>query len=155
MFQQFTQLSLEADGRFANDHELQFLDTYLATVPVRLSVYEKLRDSIDAILDDVEDQMQRKVGQVLRTPSRDMTSIWRRDVKITLRHATAALLVNDLERFKDCFLLWHRTIVQSFKTEEASAATYATMPKVLEKYLTPEELAFIVPLLRLAESTLG
>lgn len=155
MFQQFTQLSLDADGRFATDHELQFLDDYLETVPLRLSIYEKIRDAIDAIVAEVEEIMQRKDPQNLPTTSPDKASYWRRDVKSTMRHATAALLVNDLERFKDCFLLWHRTIMQSFKLGYPSQVTYEVMPKVLEKYLTPEELAYIVPLLRLAESTLG
>lgn len=155
MFQQLTQLSLDADGRYATDAELQFLETYLESVPVRLSAYEKLRDATDELLDQVESRIQRENYQILRNEVRDMTSVWRRDVKITLRHAAAAMLMNDLERFKDCFLLWQRTIIQAFKTDHIAKATYADMQKLLDKFFTPEELAYILPLIQLSETVLG
>lgn len=155
MFQQLTQLSLDTDGRYATDAELQFLENYLESVPVRLNAYEKLRDATDELLDQVANRIQREDYQILRNESRDMTSVWRRDVKITLRHAAAAMLMNDLERFKDCFLLWQRTITQAFKTDHIAKATYADMQKVLDKFLAPEELAYILPLLQLSETILG
>ena len=45
MFKQLTRLSIDADGRYATDDELKFLDDYLATVETRVSTYETIREN--------------------------------------------------------------------------------------------------------------
>jgi hypothetical protein len=54
MLTQLARLSLEVDGRYATDQELQFLEDYLQTVDQRLSAYEKIRNAEEKITHKVK-----------------------------------------------------------------------------------------------------
>lgn len=49
MLRQFSNLTVEADGRYATDNELEFLENYFDSYEVRLSAYVKIRDSATEI----------------------------------------------------------------------------------------------------------
>jgi len=50
MFKQLTRLSIDADGRYASDSELQFLQDYLDSAELRMSAYEKVREQEEQII---------------------------------------------------------------------------------------------------------
>ncbi len=155
MLNQLTKLSIEADGRYATDKELEFIKNYLRSVDLRLSSYEKIRDEEEKILDRTKKKMDMQNPNLFTKGSKNLSSIWRRDVMIILRCSVAAMLVNDLDWLRDSLLLWHRTIVNANKTQNISQATYNVMPEVLQEFLTVEELALVLPVLQLNQSIIS
>ena len=154
MLKQITKLTIEADGRYASDKELEFIQDYLDSVELRVSAYEKIRDKSEEILDKTKAKMEVKTPNLFARGKKDLGSIWRRDVAIVLRCSVAAMLVNDLDWIRDSLLLWHRTIVSANKTNHISDATYSLMPEVMKEYLTDEEIKLILPVLQLNQSIL-
>ena len=154
MLKQITKLTIEADGRYACDKELEFIQDYLDSVELRISAYEKIRDKSEEILDKTKAKMEVKTPNLFARGKRDLGSIWRRDVAIVLRCSVAAMLVNDLDWIRDSLLLWHRTIVSANKTNHISDATYSMMPEVMKEFLTDEEIKLILPVLQLNQSIL-
>ncbi|MGD1918878.1 MAG: allophycocyanin [Pleurocapsa sp.] len=155
MLKQITKLTIEADGRYATDQELKFLKDYLDSVDLRISAYKKISEKSEQVLDLTKRKMDVKDSQLFVRGSKNLSSIWRRDVAIVLRCSVAAMLINDLDWLRDSLLLWHRTIVNANKTEHISEATYRVMPEVIKEYLTDEEMRLILPVLQLDQSILS
>ncbi len=155
MLKQITKLTIEADGRYATEQELKFIKDYLDSADLRLSAYEKISNKSEEVLDKTKAMLDKKNPKLFARESKDLSSIWRRDVAIILRCSVAAMLVNDLDWLRDSLLLWHRTIVNANKTQHISEATYSVMPQVLAEYLTDEEIKLILPVLQLNQSVLN
>ena len=155
MLKQITKLTIEADGRYATDRELEFVEDYLSSADLRLSAYEKISEKSEEVLDKTKAMLDQKNPKLFTRETKDLSSIWRRDVAIVLRCSVAAMLINDLDWLRDSLLLWHRTIVNANKTEHISEATYGVMPQVVEEYLTDEEMKLILPVFQLNQSVLS
>ena len=155
MLKQLTKLTIETDGRYASDKELEFIQDYLDSLELRVSTYEKIRDKSEEVLDQTKAKMEQKSPNLFARGKKDLGSIWRRDVAIVLRCSVAAMLVNDLDWLRDSLLLWHRTIVSANKTNHISDATYSMMPEVMKEFLTDEEIKLILPVLQLNQSILA
>lgn len=155
MLKQLTRVSIDADGRFATESELQFLKDYLESADHRISAYGKIRDLEDEIMDEIETQALAKNPRVFHKGTRDMAETCRRDRKHLLRCSAAAMLVSDLDRLRDDLLLWQRTIIKAFQDEQASEEVCQVMPKVMQQQLTPEEASQIMPALQLSQALLS
>ena len=155
MLKQLSHLSVEADGRYATDQELQFLKNYLQSVDQRISSYEKIRDAAEEIMDQAKAQIDSQKPNLFNRDSQDLSSIWRRDVDIILRCSAAAMLINDLDRLREGLLLWHRTIVNANKTLPISQITYDVIPEIIQQHLTAEEAELMMPVVQLDQSVLS
>ena len=155
MLKQLARLSLEADGRYATDQELQFLKNYLQSVDQRISSYEKIRDAEEEIMNQVETKMRSIDPKLFFRGSQDLTEVCKRDRKHTLRCSAAAMLINDLDRLREGFLLWQRTIMHAFKDERPTQVHYEVLPEIIRQYLTPKEAELIMPVLQLNQSILS
>ncbi|MGL5832410.1 MAG: hypothetical protein ACRC1Z_04155 [Waterburya sp.] len=155
MLSQLEQLSLAAEGRYATPQELQILKDYFPTINPRLSAYQKLRDGEGEIIARLETRMREKQPNIFSMGSHDVTALYQRDTKIVLRIAIAAMLIEDLDRLRENLLLWQKTIVKAFKVNHIAALTHTTMPEIIEQFLTPEEYAYIKPILVLNRTVLG
>ena len=154
MLKQITKLTIEADGRYASDEELEFVQDYLDSVDLRINTYEKIRDKSEEVLDKTKASMEAKNPNIFVRGKKDLGAIWHRDVTIVLRCSVAAMLVNDLDWLRDSLLLWHRTIVTANKTNHISDATYSLMPEVMQEFLGNDEIELILPVLQLNQSIL-
>lgn len=155
MLKQLTNLTIEADGRYATEEELQFIKDYLSSVEQRISAYEKIRDAEAEIIEQVKAKMRSVDPHIFLKGNKDVTEICRRDTSMTLRHSAAAMLINDLDRLREGLLLWQKTIVHAFKNEHVSEITYQVMSEVIKDYLTPEEASLLIPALQLDQSLLS
>ncbi len=155
MLKQLARINVDADGRFATEAELQFLKDYLESADHRISAYEKIRDAEEEIMDQVEEMALAKDPRVFYKGTRNMTATCRRDRKLNLQCSAAAMLVNDLDRLRDDLLLWQRTLVKAFQTDDASKLTYQLLPQVVKQELTPEEAHQITPALQLSQALIG
>ena len=155
MLKQLARLSLEADGCYATERELQFLKNYLQSIDQRISAYEKIRDAEEEIIAQTKAKMNSQNPNLFIRGSRDLSSIWQRDVINILRCSLAAMLIDDLDWLRDSLLLWHRTIVNAHKTQHISQVTYEVIPGIIRQYLTAEEAELIMPVLQLDQSILS
>jgi hypothetical protein len=155
MLTQLKRLSIEADCRYASTQELKFCDEYFQSLPLRLSAYQKLKESAEEIIDKTEAKMRASDSQIFVNSAGDFTQTWRKDIQQLVRYAAAALLFNDSDRLNEGLLIWHSTIAKSYKFDHTCKTTFRFMPEVVKEYLSPQELALFAPILSLNGVVLG
>ncbi|WP_204138413.1 phycobilisome protein [Halomicronema sp. CCY15110] len=155
MLQQIERLSAQTDGRYANDAELVFFQSYLKTARQRFLLYQKLQKLEPQIIRQVLEELKTKEPDLLIINEQDLTAKWQRDTVRLLRYAATALLTDDEVVFKEKLLIWFQSIMKSFKAERSCEATYQAMQRVLKNLLTADEAALFCPLIELTRVTLG
>jgi hypothetical protein len=181
MLTQLARLSIAADGRYASDRELQFLEDYLESVESRIAAYEKICENEEKIVhqtkmlanlslgfegkqnDEADSNQQKTIEQYLADferlketmSDRDITQVCSRDMTMVLRCSAAAMLFDDLDRLREGVLLWYETIVRSFGYKHFSIVTYKIIQDAVRSHLSPEEAALIMPALQLNHSFLS
>ncbi|ACK65133.1 Phycobilisome protein [Rippkaea orientalis PCC 8801] len=156
MFKELGRLNLDLNDRYATDDELQFLEDYLNSAEKRISVYEKIRDNEQSILEEVEAKMHElNKNNVLFRMGEHEIQICSRDRKNAVRYASAAMLIDDLDRLRDGLLIWVQTIVRAIGYKHFVKTHYPVIQEVIQKYLTPEEAALIMPALQLDHTILS
>jgi Phycobilisome protein len=154
MLNQLARLSLESDGRYATTADLQFIKDYVGSVDHRISAYEKIRDAEYQIMYEVTAQVRSQQPNIFMKGDVDLTTMAQRDCGHVLKCAAAAMLIDDLDRLRDGLLLWHQTIIHAVQTDKISQAMWRILPDVVQRYLSPEEAAIILPVLRLNQALL-
>lgn len=155
MLSQLEQLSIATEGRYATAKELQPLKSFLPTISLRMSAYQKIRDSQDEIIEKLETKMRQEQPKIFMMGSNEVSAMYRRDTKIVLRATSAAMLIDDIERLQENILLWQRTITKAFKVNHIATMTHTMMPGIIEQFLTPEEYVLIKPFLMLNQTILA
>ncbi|MEN9869089.1 MAG: hypothetical protein RLZZ171_72 [Cyanobacteriota bacterium] len=155
MLNQLDQLSLETEGRYATEQELQSLKDYFPTINARLSAYQKLRDGEAEIIAKLEARMREKQPDIFTMGDKDVAQMYQRDTKMALKISLAAMLIDDLDRLRENLLLWYLTIIKAFKFQHVITLAYNTMPEIIEQLLTAEEYACIKPILLLNQTVLA
>jgi hypothetical protein len=155
MLKKLEQLSVSAEGRYATDKELKFIKDYLPSIDLRVSAYQKIRDAEAEIIEQLEAKMRQKQPNIFQVSSGNVSPLYQRDTRIVLRSAIAAMLIDDLDRLQEGILIWQRTITKAFKVKHIAAMAHATMPEIIEQFLTPEEFALVKPALQLNQTVLA
>lgn len=148
MLQKLAKLGTEIEGRYATDLELEELETYLSSIDNRVSTYEKIANQSQTILNSV-------IEKTLFTEDFPQTNKCQRDLTIVLRHCSAAMLINDLDRLREGFLLWLQTIVKAFKCTRYTQVEYRILQEVIKTILTEQEMEIMLPSLQLAHTLLA
>jgi hypothetical protein len=154
MLTKLKRLSIDVDGRFASDQELQFLEDYLDSAPARIDLYEKLAHSYQAIDQQLEDTINAIEPNIYRRGDRDVSAICKRDRQYALRYLAMAMLWDDLELLKDDYLLWDQKVVRAFRDQRPVKITYQILTKILENCLNDSEKALMMPSVLLTQATL-
>lgn len=149
MLKPLARLSVETDGRYATDAELQFLEDYFVTLEKRITTYEKVRAAENKIIEKVEQQKREIDPGLFKLNGRDITEVCRRDMIDLLRCTAATMLLNDLDYLRDNMLIWYRTIVRAYQYDRHDEVIYKLLEKNTKAYLTPEEAKLISPALQL------
>jgi hypothetical protein len=155
MLSQLDQLCRATEDRFAQDQELEFLEDYVQSFHLRKQLYSKLRSVENELVQKVYNQLQAKHPDLLKVGNQDMSAKWQKDTLRVLRYIAHAVLMNDMETYRQRFLLWFQTIMKAFGTQESCQVTYEIMTLVLQRSLPPQEYALIEPFLKLTKETLG
>ena len=156
MLQQLADLTLEVDGRYADDSELNFIDEFVDSLSARIATYEKIKDLEKEIIKKLEASLYERAPEVFAYNHKAAKAFCRRDAKIVLRQGACAMLTNDYERLRESLLLWQRTIMLAFQMEECNQIMFSElMPNILRDFLTEEEYALILPALQLNENVLA
>jgi len=155
MLSQLNTLAQEADGRFASDAELMFMQNYLRTARLRFSAYQKIQAAESKIIQQVKQKLKAIDPSLLQHGKTDLSAKWQRDAVRGLRYSAQALLIDDQESLEERLLLWFQTMMRAFKAERSCNATYVIMQDVVKQYLSAEEAELFCPLLEVTRSTLG
>ncbi|NJN23188.1 MAG: allophycocyanin [Acaryochloridaceae cyanobacterium RL_2_7] len=154
MLKQLKQLVIDTEGRYATAEELAFIKDFLASSETRISIYEKIRDQEESLLDEFEFDALSLDESTYIVGTKNCHWIARRDCKLILRYLAISVLANSLERYRDGLLVWHRTIVKANRVQESSKKVRAAEYRVLEKNLSEEEFDYVKPALMLSQSLL-
>jgi len=155
MLKPLARLSVETDGRYATDAELQFMEDYFASVEKRIATYEKVRDAEPKIIEKVEKQKQEINPELFKLNGRDITGICRRDMIDILRCSAGAMLLSDMDYLRDNMLIWYRTIVRAYQYDRHDDTIYKLLENNTKAHLGPEEAKFMIPVLQLDHTLLS
>jgi hypothetical protein len=154
MFTNLERLSVEVDGRYATSEELDFLKSYFQTFKYRISAYQKIQKNESAIMNQIQENLEKMNPNIFIQGSVNLKSKWRSDTIRVLRYSAMALLIDDPEYLRQRLLIWFSTILQAFKVKDLTQLTCQTMSDVIKNYLTPEENNLFLPLIELNSNTL-
>ena len=152
MLTQLSKLSLDADGRYASDSELQFMENYLNSTELRISAYEKIRDNEEQIIEDWETERNNMKEPFFENGGEYVKSMSHRDITIILRCSATAMLINDLDKLRDGMLIWFQTVFRACGMNECSTNIYRILQEIVPRYLSPEETQLILPTLQLNQT---
>jgi hypothetical protein len=155
MLTKLKRLSVDVEGRYATANELQFLKDYLDTADSRIALYEKLEETREEIDTTIEATLKAIDHGIYHRGDRDVSAICKRDRQHALRCLAIAMLIDDLERLRDDYLLWDQKIVRAFRDQRPVKLTYQILAQTLENALNTEESALILESVQLAGVTLS
>ncbi len=155
MLSRLRHLQVETEGRYATDEELKFILDYVHSFRLRRDTYIRLQAAESDIVKEVQERLQAKHPELLRSGTNDLTTKWQRDTQRVLKLTALALLLDDATTLREVFLYWFQTIMKAFKAQTSCDVTYLTMQEVIKKRFTITEASLICPLLELNRTLLG
>ncbi len=155
MLSQLKRLSLEVDGRYASDAELQFMSDYVKSFNLRLQTYQKLQEIESKLIEQTYAKMRSLDPTLFMQGKDDFTSKWKTDTIRTLRYIAVAVLINDPDTLRERFLIWFQTVLRSFRAERTTDVTYQVLQEVVKQDLTPPQASLVCPILELTRRSLG
>ncbi|CAN1210751.1 Phycobilisome protein [Tumidithrix helvetica PCC 7403] len=155
MLSKLQRLSVEAEGRYASDAELQFLDSYLQSFSSRVDAYAKIQVSERQIVDKVQIEMRLQDPTIFVKGNEDLSNKWKQDTIRVLRYTAIALLLDDPDLLQEQFLFWFQTIMQAFGAQQACNLTYKVMQDVVKQTLPLSVANLLCPILELNRSLLS
>ncbi|GAB4158227.1 MAG: hypothetical protein Fur0046_37910 [Cyanobacteria bacterium J069] len=155
MLSQMKRLSLEIEGQYATDSELQFLRDYVKSYELRVETYQRIQAAEALLVSEVQQYLTRKDPALFRSGNDDVTTKWKRDTVRVLRYSAVAMLLNDPETLQERFLLWFQTIMRAFGAQQSCNATYEAMQHVVKQHLTPVQASLFCPILEINRHLLG
>ncbi|QKD82205.1 phycobilisome protein [Thermoleptolyngbya sichuanensis A183] len=155
MLSQMKRLSLETEGQYATDADLQFLRDYAKSYGLRVETYRRIQNAEALLVSQVQQYMMSKDPTLFQNGDNDLTTKWKRDTVRVLRYSAVAMLLNDPETLQERFLLWFQTIMRAFGAQQSCNATYEAMQHVVQQHLTPVQASLFCPILEINRHLLG
>ncbi len=155
MLTRLRNLSLEADGRYATDAELQLMDTYLQSFDLRLQTYLQLQALEVTIIREVETRLKSMDPQLYMRGNEDYAGKWKADTVRMYRLSALTMLIDDPERLKERVLFWFQTLMRAFRAQRSCDVTYQLLQESVRKHLSPAEAELICPILEMNRVMLG
>lgn len=155
MLTRLRNLSLEADGRYATDAELQFMDDYIQSFDLRLQTYLKLQALEITVIREVETRLKSMDPQLYMRGTEDYAGKWKADTVRMYRLSALTMLINDPERLKERVLFWFQTLMRAFRAQRSCDVTYQLLQESVRKHLSPAEAELICPVLEMNRVMLG
>jgi hypothetical protein len=155
MLSKLQQLGTNADGRYASDDELQFMDTYINSFDSRVEAYRQIKAVEKEIVATVLSRLQTSYPKLLFPKGEDMQVKWKQDTLRVLRHSAMTVLLDDPELLRQQFLYWFQTIMQAFGAQEVCNITYLVMQDVVKDMLPQNIANLLCPILEINRNLLG
>jgi nitric oxide reductase activation protein len=127
MLSQIQTLVREAEGRYATDAELQFLEDYTQSFPHRLRAYQNLRKQERSLIQQSYNQLKAQHPELFPAGQKEAVRKWQRDTIWILRYSAVAMLLDDVDSLRDRILLWFQTIMRAFGVQKTCYLTYSSL----------------------------
>jgi hypothetical protein len=140
----------EAENRYLNPDELGILSEYVESLPDRLEAYRLLRDQEITVMQKVADQLQVELSQ-------ESVENLERSIKnalLSLRYCAMGMLLNDDALVKNHLVNWLSQTTKVYNTQAIDKALYRLLIQELGQTLSPSQMAFLKPMLTLAQDSL-
>jgi len=155
MLSKLKQLGTKADGRYASDVELQFMDSYITSFDSRIEAYRCIKAAETEIVGAVLAKLQTSYPKLLLPKGEDMQGKWKQDTLRVLRYSAMTVLLDDPELLRQQFLYWFQSIMQAFGAQEACNITYLVMQDVVKDRLPKNIADLLCPILEINRDLLG
>jgi hypothetical protein len=155
MLSKLQQLGTNADGRYASDTELQFMDTYINSFDSRVEAYLRIKEVEKEIVETVLKKLRTSHPKLLLPKGEDLQGKWKQDTLRVLRHSAMTVLLDDPEHLRQQFLYWFQTIMQAFGAQEVCNITYLIMQDVVKDLLPKNVSDLLCPILEINRDLLG
>jgi Phycobilisome protein len=148
MLSQMQRLTATAEGRYATDEELRFLPEYLRSYELRMQTYQQIQKSEATILKQVFAQATQQAPDLFPIDQPDRLKHCQQDVLQTLRYCATAVLVNDMDVFRERYLLWLQTSMRALDKQRENALIYSVMQETVRQVLAAPQAQLLLPLLQ-------
>lgn len=152
---QLERLSLEADGRYASDAELQFLTDYVQSFHLRSQTYLKFQELESMLVQQAYIKMRSINPALFNYGNTEIGTKWKQDTVRVLRYTAVAVLMNDSDTFRERFLLWFQTVMKAFGVQQSCDVTYQVLQALVKQHFSPPQAQLICPILELTRQSLG
>ncbi|PPS45913.1 phycobilisome protein [Chroococcidiopsis sp. TS-821] len=149
MHSEIKSLLYEAEDHYLTLEEITTAKLCIASLQVRLEIYELLRDQEVTIFQPIADQLLVTFAQ----NQRDLEQALKRWL-LVLRYCTMAMLLNNQEFLQQRLLEWLIGIVQAHRTQAIETNICQLLQNQLQEHLNAQQLALLQPFLAQAETTL-
>jgi Phycobilisome protein len=140
----------EAENRYLNPEELGVLSQYVESLPDRLDAYRTLRDQELNVMQKVADQLQ------VEMPQETIEDLERciKNALLMLRYCAMGMLLNDPGFVQSRLVGWLSQTTKIYNTKKIDAVLYRLLQQELSQTLAPQQMAFLKPILTLAQDAL-
>jgi hypothetical protein len=107
------------------------------------------------IIEKVEETKRDKHPHLFYQNGRSIEEICRRDMTNVLRLTATSMLIGDIDRLREGFLIWYKTLVNAFEYTPYAKINYRLVEESVKAHLTSEEMALMMPGLQLDMTVLA
>lgn len=147
MLSQIQALVRDAEGRYATDAELQFLEDYTQDFPSRLRAYQNLRKQERTLIQQAYNQLKANHPELFPVGQKEAVRKWQRDTIWVLRSSGVAMLLDDVDTLRDRMMLWFQTIMRAFGVHKTCYLTYSTLKTLAPQVMGAEDGALLAEVL--------
>jgi len=138
---------LESEGRYLSPEERDKLTDYISNFQVRLGYAALIEDAEDGAVRYCIENTRKRYPNFDKYHDKAWAKAFR-DVQLTTRYATQAMLMDEPQLLKDKLLYWLRTILAGLNfTPEFNRDTYTYLTEGFRQSLPPDAFAEFEPFL--------
>jgi galactitol-specific phosphotransferase system IIB component len=140
----------QAQDRYLNAEDLAVFQSYVQSMPKRMSLYRLLRDREIEIMQTVADQLEAQL------PKADITILETgvKNLLLVMRYCAMGMLLNDETFLKQRLLDWLEQVSSVYDLKSVNEALYKILNQVLSQELSSDQLSLLQPLITMAQITL-
>ncbi len=148
MLSQMQRLTATAEGRYATDEELRFLPEYRRSYELRMQTYQQIQKSEATILKQLFAEVTQQAPDLFPIDQPDRLKHCQQDVRQTLRYCATAVLVNDMDVFRERYLLWLQTSMRALDKQRENSLIYSVIQATVRQVLAEPQAQLLLPLLQ-------
>ena len=140
----------EAETRYLQPQELNCLNHYVTSLPLRIETYRYIRDQEITIMQQVAEQLETQF------PKENLLTLERclKNALLVLRYSAMGMLLNDETFLQRGLINWLEGTAKAYRTEAIDQSLYECLTKRLGELLTMTQVELLTPHLALAQETL-
>lgn len=150
MIPKIQELISQAQDRYLVTDELNFMESYISSLPDRLKLYKLIRDREINILQEVADQVPKEMPNV----TVEDLEMGIKNLILVLRYCSMAMLLNDENFLKQRLLNWLEGIMSMRDMRRLNEILYKLLNQGLRQHFSPTQLDMFQPLITAAQVTL-